>query len=169
MKAYLKIGCVLSVFMMCANPALGVELPVLDELDSFWAEISRTVSEGDFPAYKETYHQDAIVVSGISKTSQPASRALAEWEEGFTQTRSGNNTVSLEFRFTQRINDATTAHETGIFCYTSTGAEGKPNVTYIHFEALLVKQHVWKTLMEYQTALASPEEWTAAALTPIDP
>ena len=166
MKAILKSWCVSAVLMVCAATALGDERPVLDELDTFWAEVSRTVIEGDFQAYKETYHQDAIVVSGISKTSQPVSRSLAEWEEGFTQTRAGKNKVGLEFRFTQRINDASTAHETGYFRYSSTGEDGIPKVSYIRFEALLVKQDGWKTLMEYQTALATQEEWDAAGLTP---
>lgn len=162
MKAFLNWWCVSLVLLMGSSPVFSAEVSVLTELDSFWAEVRRTVIEGDFQAYKETYHQDAVVVSGISNTSKPISQALIEWQDGFTQTRAGKNKVGLEFRFTQRVNDATTAHETGIFCYSSSGEDGKQNVTYIHFEALLIKQAGWKTLMEYQTALASQEEWAAA-------
>lgn len=166
MKAILKLWCVSALLMMCANTALGDDRTVLDELDTFWAEVGRTVIEGDFENYKKTYHQDAIVVSGISKTSHPVSWFLAEWEEGFTKTRAGNNKVGLEFRFTQRINDAGTAHETGFFRYSSTGEDGEAKVSYIRFEALLIKQDGWKTLMEYQKALATQDEWGVATLTP---
>ena len=163
MKTYLKMWCISAALMLCANLALGDETSVSDELDSFWAEISRAVIEGDFASYKETYHPDAIVVSGMSKNSQPASRALIDWEDGFIQTLAGNRKVNLEFRLTQRINDATTAHETGIFSYSSTGEDGKATVTYMHFEALLIKQDGWKTLMEYQKMPATQEEWDKAA------
>ena len=162
MKVYLNLWCVSLVLLMGNSQVSSAEAPLNAELDSFWAEVVRTVREGDFEGYKETYHQDAVVVSGISNTSKPISQALIEWQDGFTQTRAGNSRVSLEFRFTQRINDATTAHETGIFRYSSSGEDGLKNVTHIHFEALLVKRGEWKTLMEYQTALASPQEWVAA-------
>lgn len=162
MKAYMSLWCVPLALLMDTGQVFSAEAPPNAGLDSFWAEVIRTVSEGDFEGYKETYHQDAVVVSGISNTSKPVSQALVEWQDGFTQTRAGNSRVSLEFRFTQRINDATTAHETGIFRYSSSGEDGLKNVTHIHFEALLVKRGEWKTLMEYQTALASPQEWEAA-------
>ena len=43
----------------------------LAELNNFWAEVSRTVNEGDFEGYKATYHEDAVVVftTGENKAS----------------------------------------------------------------------------------------------------
>jgi len=164
MKKYLNFWCISLVLLMGTSQVFSAEEPRNAELDSFWAEVIRTVSEGDFEGYKKTYHQDAVVVSGISNTSKPVSQALAEWQDGFTQTRLGNSKATLSFRFTQRINDATTAHETGIFRYGSSGEDGLQNAVYIHFEALLIKRDGWKTLMEYQTAMASLEEWAAAEL-----
>ena len=62
----------------------------------------------------------------------------------------------------QRLGDETTAHESGIFRYTATGADGK-NIrkSYIHFEALLLKRDGWKIMMEYQKFEATVEEWNA--------
>ncbi len=69
--------------------------------------------------------------------------------------------ASVSFRFSKRLGDADTAHETGIFHYTSESAAGKRD-DYIHLEALLVKQNgKWLTLMEYQKSKATKEEWTA--------
>jgi hypothetical protein len=57
------------------------------------------------------------------------------------------------------MGDADTAHETGIFFYTSESAAGK-RADYIHLEALLVKQNgKWLVLMEYQKSKATKEEW----------
>ena len=39
-------------------------------------------------------------------------------------TKAGKIRASVEFRFSQRIGGETTAHETGIFLYTATDADG---------------------------------------------
>ena len=139
----------------------GQESSTSTELDEFWAAVARTVMEGDFEAYRDSYHPDAILVSGVSNISKPIAQALVDWESGFTETREGNNSVSLEFKFTRRLNDASTAHETGMFRYVSTTADGETHTTYMHFEALLIRQGGWKTLMEYQTSPATAEDWQA--------
>lgn len=132
------------------------------ELDAFWLEVARTVTEGDFEAYKSTYHEDAILVSEASDTTHLISTAFAKWEKGFLETRNGDVKAHLEFRITQRMNDDTTAHEKGIFKYSAHPLEGESSTSYVHFEALLIKQGTWKTLMEYQKSPATNTEWDAA-------
>jgi ketosteroid isomerase-like protein len=161
-KTGLGIWLALMLLLPGAQTAFGAVNTQTDGLDAFWAEIARTVTEGDFAAYSASYHDDAVLVSGSARTSQPVSQALAGWEQGFTDTRDGKKVVSLEFRFTQRFSDATTAHETGIFHYSATGEGGEREDTFVHFEALLVRQGAWKTLMEYQKSSATQEEWDAA-------
>jgi ketosteroid isomerase-like protein len=132
------------------------------DLDAFWAEVSRTVAEGDFEGYAATYHEDAILVSGRSGTSYPIAQALAGWKQGFDDTKAGRMNATVEFRFTQRLSDATTAHETGIFHYAVVDADGQRTEQFVHFEALLVKKQGWKMMMEYQKSAATQEEWDAA-------
>lgn len=134
----------------------------LRALDAYWAEVSRAVREGDFEAYKATCHEEGVLVAGTKKTSQPLSQALARWKKEFDATKAGKMEASVTFRFSQRMGDATTAHETGIFLYAATNAEGKPIAEYIHFEGLLIKQDgKWKILMEYQKSKATEKEWDA--------
>lgn len=131
------------------------------ELDAFWAEVSRSVKEGDFQGYAATCHSEGVLVSGSSGASYPLSRALVRWEKGILETQSGEIKASVEFRFGQRLGDATTAHETGIFRY-ETEKDGEVSVFLIHLEALLVKKNQrWQVLMEYQKSEASEEEWEA--------
>lgn len=61
------------------DPAAGV--------DDYWAEVSRTVTEGDFEGYAALYHEDAVLVNGISGQSYPISDALAGWRQGFEDTK----------------------------------------------------------------------------------
>ncbi len=148
---------------------LGLVLPfgamgqTTAELDAYWTEVSRTVAEGDFDGYAALYHDDAVVVSEASGTSTSIRGALEGWQPGFVETREGRMAASVEFRLTQRLNDAETAHETGIFRYTSRPDGGQESVGMVHFTALLVKKDGrWLMVMEYQGEAATEAEWVAA-------
>lgn len=132
------------------------------ELDAYWAEVSRTVAEGDFEGYAALYHPDAVLVAGGSGT-YPIGAALAGWKQGFDDTREDRAVAGVEFRFTGRLGGATTAHETGMFRYTFEPEDGEDVVVLVHFEALLVKKDGrWLMLMEHQKEPATAEEWHAA-------
>ena len=74
----------------------------------------------------------------------------------------GKMKASVSFRLTHRLHDESTAHETGIYHYTSNPEQGQPRDDYVHCEMLLVKRNGWKILMEYQKGPATEEEWVAA-------
>lgn len=135
------------------------------ELDRFWNEVSRTVREGDFEGYKATYHEDAVVIFTTSENKRSVSirNALAKWKQDFTNVKTGKRTNNVVFRFSQRINDESTAHETGVFYYTSIDQNGQYVAnSYISFEALLVKREgKWYMIMEYQKAKTTEAEWEA--------
>lgn len=135
----------------------------LAELNNYWKELSRTVREGDFEGYKATYHEDAVVIfaTGENKMSTAIASALDGWKQGFIDTKSGEVKSDVKFRLSQRISDATTAHEKGIFHYTSIDSDGKELANQlIHFEMLLVKKNgKWIAVMEYQKSVANQEEW----------
>ncbi len=131
----------------------------ITELDDYWAEVSRCVNEGDFDGYKATCHKDGVFVSGASNKAYPLSDALKRWKQDFTDTKSGKTKASVQFRFSKRLGDKTTAHETGIFCYTSVNTDGTKKMYYINLEALLIKRGKWKIMMEYQKSEGTEKEW----------
>lgn len=134
----------------------------LAELDAYWAVVSKAVNTGDFETYASTCHPEGVLVSGGKQMSQPLAAALARWKQEFIDTRDGKMKASVEFRFSRRIGDATTAHETGIFLYTARSGDNPPKAEHIHFEALLVKKaDGWKILMENQKGPATEAEWQA--------
>jgi len=161
--------------MFAASPAFGQDTAPAQgdsdvasqraELETYWAEVSRAVAEGDFAAYQQTCHPRAVLVSGVKKTSYPLSQALQRWKVEFDDTRAGRRKSSVTFRFSHRFGDATTAHEAGIFLYEFQ-LPNKPSVKeFVHFEALLVKeQGDWQILMEYQKSRATVEEWSALSM-----
>lgn len=133
------------------------------ELDDFYTELSKTVSEGDFEGYSELYHDDAVIVFGSGKkpVSFPIATALGFWKEGFDNTKAGKAKDNVEFRFSQRIGDGTTAFETGIFIFTSADADDNVKAKFvIHFEMLFVKRDgKWLVIMENQKSEATQDEW----------
>lgn len=134
----------------------------LRDLDAFWAEVSRSVNEGDFEGYAATCHPRGVLVSEAKQTSYPLTKALAGWKQGFEDTKAGKMKASVEFRFSHRIGDDTTAHETGIFRYATIDDTGKETPALIHFAALLVKSKGhWLVLMEHQKTEATEKEWDA--------
>ncbi len=150
--------------MATALLALPATAPaqITTELDAYWAEVSRTVEEGDFEGYAELYHPDAVLVMKSSGTV-PIAEAVAGWKQLFVDTHAGKAMAGVEFRLTERLNDATTAHETGLFRYTFEPEEGDDAVSLVRFEALLVKRDGrWLMVMEYQKDPTSDAEWGAA-------
>ena len=131
----------------------------LNELNQYWAQVSKTVREGDYEGYGALYHEDAVVVFATRepKMSVAIADALAAWKPGFEATKAGETKANVEFRFSQRIGNKNTAHETGVFAYN----DGGPN-NYVAFEMLLVKKDgKWLGMMEYQKNQVTQAEWDA--------
>lgn len=135
------------------------------QLNQYWKKLSKTVKEGDFEGYSSLYHEDAVIIftTGNNKLSVSVAEALADWKQGFTRTKAGEQKDNVEFRLSQRVGNANTAHETGIFHFTSVDSSGNVLTdTLVHFEMLFVKKDgAWLSSMEYQRSTATQAEWEA--------
>lgn len=131
------------------------------DIDAYFAEISRTVKEGDFSGMAALYHPDGVLV--LSNRTVPIADALEHWKPGIEQTKAGELTCSVAFRFSERKEGESSAHEIGIFHYTSKDKSGKTTSdSFVNFEMLLVKRNgKWLATMEYQKSEATLEEWEA--------
>jgi len=151
--------------MMRLLVCFGLLLPVVSaderikELDAYWAEVSKAVKAGDFEGYKATCHPDGVLISGKKKTSYLLSKALEIWKPGIDATREGKVKAAVDFRFSRRWGDETTAHEIGMFRYYHKDEKGVEKTEYIHMEALLVKKDRWLILLENQKSSGTKEEW----------
>ena len=142
------------------TPLEDGELARLAELDAYWKEVSRAVNQGDFSAYKSTFHEKAVFVTGAKRLSYPIGQALNRWKTEFDDTKAGDIEASVDFRFGHRYGDTQTAHESGIFLYTQKKKDAEPVAEYYAFEALLVKENgKWLTMMEYQIKPMTKEDW----------
>jgi hypothetical protein len=149
----------IGLFMLFSTAVLANE-QTIKELDATWSHLANTVANGDFEGYSASYHGGAILVSGFSNESYPIATALAQWKQGFVDTKAGKLRAHVDFRFSKRLNDETTAHETGMFYYYTIDAKGKRSDSFVHMNALLVKQSgQWLIMMEFQKSQATQDEW----------
>ncbi len=138
-----------------------------EEVNAYWASVEKAVSTGDFKAYVDTIHEDGVIISCGKQSSYPLAQALERWEQDFVKTKSGKVKTNLEFRFSHRYGDPTTAHEAGIFAYTGQDPGKEAKTDYIWFESLLTKKGgKWLMLMEYQKGPATEMDWNALAPAP---
>jgi len=156
--------CLLAASLLVAAPLAAQDDPVTAELDAFWAEVSRTVAEGDFEGMVATYHPDGVWVSAVA--SRPATRALrgmtAEAAEGAARTRAGEQAPRVEFRFSSRVHDSTTAHEVGMVRFSSTRGGVVAEDVYGLVDSYLVKKDGrWMILVEIQRWDMTKAEWDA--------
>ncbi len=134
------------------------------DLDAYWDAVSETVANGDFDGYAALYHPDAVLVSDFSSSSISMVTALANWKQGFDDTRDGKMKANVDFRFEKRYNNGEAAWESGIFRYSATPEGGTMSTQYIFFEALMVnKGEGWLMVMERQIAQATEAQWDALA------
>ena len=134
------------------------------ELDEYWKRVSKAVRTGNLEAYRATCHQDGVLISGKAKKSELLSQALIRWGKEFAATKAGKMQAEVKLRFSERITGKDTAHEKGIFLYSSKKKGEEWKKEYVHFEALLVKKGGdWKILMEFQKFSATQKEWESLA------
>jgi hypothetical protein len=133
-------------------------------LDAFWAEVARTVAEGDFQGMVATYHPDDVWVSALaSKPATHAQRAMtAQAAEGAARTRAREQSPRVEFRFSSRVHDSATAHEVGMVRFTNTRGGVLVEDVYGLVDSYLVKKNGrWMILVEIQRWDMTKPEWDA--------
>lgn len=125
-----------------------------------WKPVAASVANDDIVAMGKTYHPDAILV--MRTGTRRISDALAGWGKDMVTNKGKGITATVEFRFSQRQDDAETAFETGMFKYTTKDKAGVSTPRYIRMEALLVKTGgKWRMIMEHQLDAVDEAAWNA--------
>ena len=127
-----------------------------------WSVFVATVATDDIIRMGEAYFPNAVVVTP-SGTS-PIKDTLDRWGKDMVAAKAKGNKAAVEFRFSRRQDDATTAFEMGIFKYTVIEKSGTRTSKFYPFEALLGKANgKWRVLMERQFAEVTQAEWDKLA------
>lgn len=156
-KAILKV---VLVFLLFTSNLISQNR--ITELNAYWSVVKEKVEAGDVVGYGETFHEDGVLVSDSGKVCYSLKDALIKWKDGLEKTKNGVTVVNLDFRFSERTGDKTTAFEKGIFRHEVQDENGRRIERFIHFDALLVKKNSkWQIMLEHQKLQATIEEWVA--------
>ena len=127
-----------------------------------WAPVAASVANDDIVAMGRVYHPAAVLVTKAG--TKPIAAALDGWGKDIVTAKAKGVRATVEFRFSSRQNDATTAFETGIFKYSTTDRAGATTPRYMELEALLVKHDgQWRVVMERQLESTTEAKWNALA------
>ena len=123
-----------------------------------WSVFVATVAADDIAGMGRAYFPDAVLVS--PNGTRPIKDALERWGRDMVAAKAKGNRAAVEFRFSRRQDDTTTAFEAGIFKYTVIEQAGASNSKFYPFEQLLVKTNgKWRVLMERQFAEVTQDAW----------
>jgi ketosteroid isomerase-like protein len=121
-----------------------------------------TVAADDIVGMGRAYFPDAVLVS--PKGTRPIKETLEGWGRDMVAARARGDKATVEFRFSRRQDDSTTAFEAGIFKYTVIARSGASTSKFYPFEELLVKTNgKWRVLMERQFDLVTQDAWDKLA------
>ena len=145
----------------CVTAAVGAAGPSTADIDTqVWQAVGKSVVAHDIVAMGRVYHPAAVLVSKEGTT--PIASALDRWGRDMVTAKAKGVRASVEFRFTTRQDDATTAFEAGAFRYATTDQAGVTTPGYVRFEALLVKGPAgWQIVMERQLEAITESAWNA--------
>jgi hypothetical protein len=140
-----------------AAPASNV--PSSHDIDvDVWSVFVATVAADDIVGMGNVYLPNAVLVR--PRGTESIKRTLEGWGRDMVSAKAKGNKATVEFRFSRRQDDATTAFEAGIFKYTIIEKSGAGSPKFYPFEELLVKTDgKWRVLMERQFAEVTQQEW----------
>lgn len=123
-----------------------------------WSVLAATVAADDIAGMGATYHPDAVLVSPTATAS--IKDTLDRWGRDMVAAKARGDKATVEFRYSRRQDNSTTAFEAGIFKYTVIAKSGAITPKYYPFEMLLVKTNgKWRALMERQFAEVTQDAW----------
>jgi ketosteroid isomerase-like protein len=127
-----------------------------------WSVFVATVAADDIVGMGRAYFPDAVLVS--PKGTRPIKATLEGWGRDMVAAKARGDKATVEFRFSRRQDDSTTAFEAGIFKYTVIAKSGASTPKFYPFEELLVKTDgKWRVLMERQFDLVTEDAWNKLA------
>ena len=150
------LWCVLVVSSGASQTATASTAHEIDR--DIWSVFVATVAADDIAGMGRAYFPDAVLVS--PNGTRPIKDTLERWGRDMAAAKAKGSKATVEFRFSRRQDDTTTAFETGIFKYTVIEKSGASNSKFYPFEQLLAKTNgKWRVLMERQFAEVTQDAW----------
>jgi uncharacterized protein (TIGR02246 family) len=146
-------------FVSAAAPDQSADGPSTHDIDrEVWSFFKATVAADDIVGMGNVYLPNAVLVTPGS--TAPIKQTIERWGRDMVAAKARGDRATVEFRFSRRQDDPTTAFDAGIFKYTVIEKSGTSSPKFYPFEELLVKSDGrWRVLMERQFAEVTQGAW----------
>ena len=153
------VVALLSILVVSAGASQTPAASSTRDIDrEIWSLFTATVATDDIVGMGRLYHPDAVLVT--PKATTPIKETLDRWGKDMVAAKARGDRATVEFRFSLRQDNSTTAFEAGLFKYTVIAKSGVSTPQFVPFEALLGKTDgKWRVLMERQLAAVTQVEW----------
>ncbi len=132
-------------------PANPVILKAID--NDIWVPFSKAYSDMKADPYIALHSNSLIRVMGDVRFVEPYDGFVKNMKSMFDNLGKQKAKLSIEFRFTERIANADTASERGIYEFIITDSTGKKTKIYSRFHTFLKKEGgKWKIVMDYDSS-----------------
>jgi ketosteroid isomerase-like protein len=151
-----KVNLFILLFTLIANYSLiGQDQNQIQEINkSIWDNFTKAFETYDVDLFSSLHSKDFVRISGDSKTI----RDVNNYIEGYrNRWQNLNKKQTIDFRFTERINNGNLASEKGIYKLTINIGEPNEVSYYGAFHVVIRKENSnWKLLVDYDS---NPENY----------
>jgi ketosteroid isomerase-like protein len=120
--------------------------------NDLWIPFAKSYSDLNAEAYIALNSKSVVRVLGDMKFIEPHESFVKSTRQMFDGLKKNKGKVAINWRFNERIHNADTASERGIYEFILTDAAGKQRKSYSRFHVILKKESgKWKIVTDYDS------------------
>jgi ketosteroid isomerase-like protein len=136
----------LSIFISGFAFAQNVQREINDQV---WKPFIKNFNERNTDGFMAVHSKDVVRSPRDAKVVWNWDEYYKNQKEGDERGKAGSSNRKLELRFTERINNASTAVDVGVYKTTVTRPDGSSRSSYGRFHVILRKENgIWKILVD---------------------
>ena len=117
--------------------------------DQVWKPFIKGFTEGDTEVFMSVHSKDLVRSGRESKQVLNWDQYNKQTEQGNELRKAGNRKMSIELRFTERINNDNQAIDVGVYATSWTSPDSRTSVGYGRFHVVHRKENgTWKILVD---------------------
>src|SRR5262245_41066386 len=125
-------GVLWSVIVLVAGATQAPAASSARDIDrEIWSALIATVAADDIVGMGRLYYPEAVLVT--PKSTASIKETLERWGKDMVANKARGDRATVEFRFSSRLDNSTTAFEAGIFKYTVISKAGESRPQFVTF------------------------------------
>ena len=149
----IKILVYITFFVGLANPTEAQNIKNLKDINNdVHYKFCQSFDSLDYKLMESIHSKKLIRVPADRKRILNYEEYMEENKRSFEHAKENNNTLNIDLRLFERLNNDSVASERGIYKFTVNKSQEDEQVYYGKFHVILIKEdNTWKILMDYDS------------------